>query len=70
MVWNSILSAATIRGLNLETKFEPKLLAEAVVNDGYPWPLFTAIMRRLVLNTESLRDDCKYLTPSISPVQV
>ena len=70
MAWNSILSAATIRGVNLETKFELKSLAEAVVNDGYPWPLLTAIMTRLVLNTENLRDDCKYLTPSISHVQV
>ena len=70
MVWNSILSAATIRGFNLEKKFELKLLAEVVGNDGYPCALLMAIVTRLVSNTENLRDDCKYLTPSISPVHV
>ena len=70
MVWNSILSAATIRGVNLETKLELKSLAEVVGNDGYPWALFMAIVTRLVSNTENLRDDCKYLTPSLSPVHV
>ena len=70
MVWNSILSAATIRGVNLETKFELKSLAEVVGNDGYPWALVMAIATRPVSNTENLKDDCKYLTPSISPIRV
>ena len=70
MVWNSILSTATIRGIDLETKFELKSLAEVVGNDGYPWALFMAIVTRLVSNAENLRDDCKYQTPSIRPIHV
>ena len=70
MVWTSILLAATIRGINLETKFELKSLSDVVGNDGYPWALCIAIVTRLVSNTENLRDDCEYLTPSINPVLV
>ena len=70
MVWNSILSSATIRGVNLETNFELKSLADVVGNDGYPWALFMAIMTRLVSNTENLRDDCKYLNLSRGLVHV
>ena len=59
MVWKSILSAATIRGVNLETNFELKSLAEVVGSDGFPWALLMAIVTRLVSNTENLRDDCE-----------
>ena len=60
MVWKSILSAATIRGVSLENSFGLRSLAEVVGNDGYPWPLVMAVMTRLTSNTEILKDDCEY----------
>ena len=70
MIWKSILSAATIRGVNLEKTFDLKSLAEMVGNDGYPWALFMAVMKRLVSDTNYMKDDREYRTTSRAPVHV
>ncbi len=70
MIWKSILSAATIRGVNLEKSFDLKSLAEMVGNDGYPWALCMAVVIRLVSDTDYLNDDCEYRTTSRAPVHV
>ena len=70
MIWESILSIATVRGINLEKDFDLKSLAEMVGNDGYPEALFIAVMLRLVSNSSSLKEDCKYRITSHGPVQV
>ncbi|KAL9075759.1 MAG: hypothetical protein Q9161_001511 [Pseudevernia consocians] len=43
MVWKSILSAASIRGVNLEKRFNLKSITEMVGNDGFPWALCMAV---------------------------
>lgn len=60
MTWMSILSAVTLRGLDLEKSFDPKLLADIVANDGYPQALCMAVMTQLVTNTEYQKDDREY----------
>ncbi len=70
MIWKSTLSAATIRGVNLEKSFDLKSLAEMVGNDGYPWALFMAVVIRLVSDTDYLNDDCEHRTTSRAPVHV
>ncbi|CAF9917969.1 hypothetical protein IMSHALPRED_003798 [Imshaugia aleurites] len=57
MIWKSILSVATVRGVNLEKKFHFKSLAEMVGGDGYPWALFIAVMLRLASDTDYLKDN-------------
>ena len=68
MVWKSILSAATVRGFDLEKSFELKSLAEIVGNDGYPQALFTAVVIRLVSKTEYQKDNREYRTNSLNHV--
>ena len=70
MVWKSILSAATVRGVSLEKEFELKPLAEAVGSDGYPLALIMAVMTRLVSNNGNLKDDREYSTTSSGPAHV
>lgn len=64
MIWKSILSAATVSGVNLEKGFDLKSLAEMVGSDGFPLAFFMAVMIRLVSDTEHLNDDCEYRTSS------
>lgn len=64
MVWKSILSAATIRGVNLEKSFDLKSLAEMVGSDGFPRALIIAVVIRLVSDTDYLREDCEYRNSS------
>lgn len=64
MIWKSMLSAASMSGVNLEKNFELKSLAEMVGNDGFPSALLMAVVMRLVSNTNSLNDDCEYRTSS------
>lgn len=59
MVWASILSAATVRGVNLEKRFDLKSIAEMVDNDGYPLALVMAVVTRLVCDTDYLKNDCE-----------
>lgn len=56
-VWKSILSAATIRGIDIEKNFDLESLADMVGTDGYPRALFIAVVMRLVSETDYLRDD-------------
>ena len=70
MIWESILSIATVRGINLEKEFDFKSLAGMVGNDGYPEALFIAVMLRLVSNFSYLKEDCKHRIASHGPVQV
>ena len=70
MVWKSILSAATVTGVNLEKSFDLRSLAEVVGNDGYPPTLITAVMIRLISDTDNLKDHCKYRATSRDPVHV
>lgn len=62
-IWKTILSAATIRGINLEKTFEFTSLADTVGNDGYPRALFIAVVMRLISDTDYVRDDCEYRNP-------
>ena len=62
MVWKSILSAATIKGVNLEKQFDLNSLGGMVVNDGFPLALFKTVMMRLVSDTDFVTDDCEYGT--------
>lgn len=57
MVWKSILSAATIRGVNLEKRFDLNSLAEMVTSDGFPWELVTAVVAQLVSDNDYLKND-------------
>ena len=70
MIWKSILSVATVRGVNLEKEFDFKSLAEMVGSDGYPLALFIAVMLRLASDTDYLKDNCKYPIPSHASVHV
>ena len=70
MVWKSVLSAATVRGVNLEKSFDPNSLAEMVTSDGYPWALVTAVVTQLLSDTDYLKDECKYRTISRAPVHI
>ena len=65
MIWKSILSAATVSGVNLVKSFDLKLLAEMVDNDGFPWAFFMAVMIRLVSETDHLNDDSEGRTSSL-----
>ena len=62
MVWKSIMSAATIKGVNLEKKFDLNSVGEIVGNDGFPLALFEAIVMRLVSDTDFVKDDCEHET--------
>ena len=64
MVWKSILSAATVSGINLEKSIDLESLAEMVGNDGFPWAFFMAVMIRLVSDTDHLNDDSEYRNTS------
>ena len=70
MVWKSIISAAAIRGVNLEKGFDLTSLARILSNDGYPWALVMAVMIRLVPDTDRLKDNCEYPNPARAPVHV
>lgn len=69
MIWNSILSAATIRGVSLEKTFDLESIAKMVCNDGYPWELFMAVMVRLVSDTTLRKDDGPCRITSGAPVR-
>ena len=62
MVWKSVISAATIKGINLAEKFDPNSVGEMVANDGYPLALFNAVVMRLVSDTDFVEDDCEHAT--------
>ena len=62
IVWKSIMSAATIKGVNLEKEIDLNSVGEMVGNDGFPLPLFKAIVMRLVSDTDSVKDDCEHGT--------
>ena len=62
MVWKSILSAATIKGVNLEKKFDLNSLGGMVGNDGFPLTLFKAVVMRLVSDSDFVKDDCEHGT--------
>ena len=70
LAWKSILSAATVRGVNLEKSFDLKSLVEMVGNDGFPEALIIAVVIRLASDTDYLKDDCEYRKPSRTPVHV
>ncbi|CAD6580795.1 MAG: hypothetical protein ASARMPREDX12_000268 [Alectoria sarmentosa] len=57
LAWKSILSAATVRGVNLEKSFDFKSLVEMVGHDGFPEALIIAVVIRLASNTDYLKDD-------------
>lgn len=70
MIWKSILSAASISGVNIEKGFELQSLAEMVGNDGFPWATFMAVVTRLVSDPNYLNDDCEYRTSSRASTHV
>ena len=70
MVWKSILSAASIRGVNLEKRINLKSITEMVGNDGFPWALCMAVVIRLVSDTDYIKDECEYRFTSRAPVHV
>ena len=70
MIWKSILSVATAKGVDLEKRLDLKPLAEMVGNDGFPWEFFMAVVTRLVSDTNHLNDDCEYRVSSRSPIHV
>ena len=61
MVWKSIMSAATIKGVNLEKKFGLNSVGEMVANDGFPSALFKAVVMG-VSDTDFVNDDCEHGT--------
>ena len=60
MVWKSVLSAATVMGVDLDKNFELHPLAEMVGNDGYPWALLIAVVTRLACDTDYQKNDREY----------
>lgn len=70
MVWNSILSAATVVDVNLEKSFDLKSLGGMVGNDGYPLALIMAVVVRLISDTDYLKDECEHRIPSHASVHV
>lgn len=53
-IWKSIISAATIKGVNLAEAFEAKDLIDTVIEeDKFPQDLFNAVMKRTCIDDES-----------------
>ncbi len=59
-IWKSILSAAILRGINLEEKLSVLNLAGSVEGDGHPSALLRAVLRRLSRSDAELSEERKF----------
>lgn len=57
-VWNSIITAATAKSINLAGRFPVLDLADMVEEDGFPHALLSAVIEKIRLHGEDLTTDC------------
>lgn len=60
-VWKSLVSAATLRGVDLGDGFNMTALEGVVEEDDHPVVLFRAVIERLSSEDEDLMDGCEFL---------
>lgn len=58
-LWKSLVSAATVRNVNLRAIFSMNAIEGVIEEDGYPNALFRAVIDRLASANEDLMDGCK-----------
>ncbi len=59
-VWNSTLSAAAMKDVNLTEKFRVLDLKDIMEEDGIPHALFNAVLERVCIDNETLMDGCMW----------
>ena len=60
--WKSFFAIATLEGLNLQTAFHISSIAKKAEEDGYPEPLFLAMINMLKVNDVDAMDGCGFRT--------
>ena len=59
-VWRSMMSAATVRSVALEASFSVSTIEGSVEEDGYPTPLFRALINQLSSNEADSIGGCEF----------
>ena len=59
IVWTSIFTAATMKGINLTKPFEGKVLLNLAAEDGHPEQLAGSVLKRLASEDEDPMEGCE-----------